>query len=110
MSTLGSPDIICRSQTYFLGARRGIQLSFVLVEPVIYLQEHDTPRGAYKNKPTILRGYLHLKITTPTRIRRISVSFRGKAKSPLLGGMSLSTLIVEPSRSGLFVQLTKTSS
>lgn len=92
METLGPPDINCHSPRHLVGVRRGIQLSFILLEPVVYLQGHSTPSGACKNKPAVLRGYLHLKVTEPTKIRRICVSFRGLVQLELSGGMSLSCL------------------
>lgn len=92
MQTLSPSEVICHSRAHLPSSRRGIQLNFVLLEPVVYLQEHDAPSGARKNKPAFVRGCLHLKVIIPTRIRRICVSFRGQLQSEVPGGMLLSLL------------------
>lgn len=85
METLG-PQVTTLSPTHVEGARRGIQLSFILLEPVVYLQRSGT-RSNCKNNPAVLRGSLHLKITEPTKIRGICVYFHGLAQFRLWGGM-----------------------
>ncbi|KAE8307235.1 hypothetical protein BDV41DRAFT_582581 [Aspergillus transmontanensis] len=77
METLLPPDIPCHSGRYIAGARKGIQLNFALLEPVVFLQGHSTRSSACKNKAVVVRGYLHMRVTEPIKIKRICVCFRG---------------------------------
>lgn len=88
MGTLGPPGIT-RSPSHVEGARRGIQVNLILLEPVVYFQGPSTHSSSCKNKPAVLRGYLHLKVTEPTKIRSICVYFHGLAQFRLWGGMCL---------------------
>ncbi|KAJ5641355.1 hypothetical protein N7490_005355 [Penicillium lividum] len=85
METSGPPDINCRSARHVVGVRRGIQLNFTLLEPVVYLQANSLSGGSCNNKPVILRGYLNLKVTEPTKIKKICAGFYGRAQVQLLG-------------------------
>lgn len=83
METL-SPQATTLSPTHVEGARRGIRLSFILLEPVIFLRRSGS---SSRNNPAVLRGSLHLKITEPTKIRSIRVYFHGQTQLRLWGGM-----------------------
>ncbi|KAB8222974.1 hypothetical protein BDV33DRAFT_189388 [Aspergillus novoparasiticus] len=77
METLLPPDIPCHSGRHIVGARKGIQLNFALLEPVVFLQGHSTRSSACKDKAVVIRGYLHMRVTEPIKIKRICVCFRG---------------------------------
>ncbi|KAF7116115.1 hypothetical protein CNMCM5793_004135 [Aspergillus hiratsukae] len=77
------PDIACHTGKHISESRKGIQLSFVLIEPVVFLQGHGTGSSACKDKAAVVRGSLHLKVTEPTKIKRICVYFRGLVKLEL---------------------------
>ena len=82
----------CRSSSHVVGIRGGLQVSFILLEPVIYLQGDGKPDRYSKNQPAISRGYLQLKVTKPTKIKSICVSFHGLARFQQLGGTSFTCL------------------
>jgi hypothetical protein len=77
------------------GSRKGIQLSFVLIEPVVFLQGHSTGSSSCKNKAAVVRGSLLMKVTDPTKIKRICVYFRGQIKLELSDGMPPSPVRAE---------------
>ncbi|KAF7169115.1 hypothetical protein CNMCM5623_001923 [Aspergillus felis] len=77
METLLLPDIPYHPGRHIAGARKGIQLSFALLEPVVFLQGHSTGSSACKDKAAVVRGYLHMKVTEPTKIKRTCIYFRG---------------------------------
>jgi len=88
MESLDDPVGNCRSSSHVVGIRGGLQLSFILLEPVIYLQGDGYRDRDSKNQPAICRGYLHLKVTKPTKIKSICVSFHGLARLQPLGESS----------------------
>ena len=92
MESLDDPVGNCRSSSHVVGIRGGLQLSFILLEPVIYLQGDGYRDRDSKNQPAICRGYLHLKVTKPTKIKSICVSFHGLARLQPLGGPSSTCL------------------
>ncbi len=55
-----------------------VQAGFQLAEPIIYLRGFDATANA---TPTLLRGTLHIHITKPTKVKAISLKFRGKART-----------------------------
>jgi hypothetical protein len=77
METLLLPDIPYHSGRRIAGARKGIQLNFALLEPVVFLQGHSRRSSAYKDKAVVVRGSLHMRVTEPIKIKRICVCFRG---------------------------------
>ncbi|PLN84325.1 arrestin domain protein [Aspergillus taichungensis] len=58
----------------------GITVGVALTEPVLYLQGYDQNDPSTK-KSAILRGQLHLKVTKPVKIKKVSVCFRGHAQT-----------------------------
>ncbi|KAJ5382067.1 uncharacterized protein N7496_004495 [Penicillium cataractarum] len=88
MESLGDPVSNCRYSSHAVGMRGELQLSFILLEPVVYLQGDGKSDRHAKNHPAISRGYLHLKLTKPTKIKSICVSFHGVARLQPLGESS----------------------
>lgn len=88
MEALDDPVGNCRSSSNVVGIRGGLHLSFVLLEPVIYLQADGKPDRHTENQPAICRGYLHLKVTKPTKIKSICACFHGVETFKPLGGTS----------------------
>ncbi|KAJ5385776.1 hypothetical protein N7509_008317, partial [Penicillium cosmopolitanum] len=86
MQSLEAPIGRCHSSSHVVGIRGGLKLSFILLEPVIYLQGDGKPDRHSKNQPAVSRGYLHLEVTKPTKIKGICVSFHGLARFQPLGG------------------------
>jgi hypothetical protein len=87
MQTLLPSSITYYSQTHVIRARTGIQLSFTLLEPVVFLQAPSTCNDACMTKATVLRGSLHVTITEATKIKRICVYLRGVIKLELSTGI-----------------------
>jgi hypothetical protein len=94
MQTLLLPDIACHSGRQTVGHRKGILLSFALIEPIVFLQGHSIGSSACKDKAAVVRGTLHMKVTEPVKIKRISVYFRGLVKLELSEGLSLIHLVL----------------
>ncbi|DAA73033.1 TPA_exp: Uncharacterized protein A8136_4958 [Trichophyton benhamiae CBS 112371] len=57
----------------------GIVVLIGLAEPVLYLERVD--KRVSSDKKRVLTGSLHLKITKPTKIKRISLGFKGIART-----------------------------
>jgi len=68
-----------------VGTRGGIQLSFILLEPVMYLQGDEKSGRHFKSRPAVSRGYLLLKVTQMAKIKSIRVSFHGLTRFQSLG-------------------------
>lgn len=92
MQSLNAPVGNVRSSSHVVGTRGGLKLSFILLEPVIYLQGDGKPDRQSKNQPAVSRGYLHLEVTKPTKIKSICVSFHGLSRFQPLGGTSFTHL------------------
>ncbi|KAJ5381962.1 uncharacterized protein N7496_004390 [Penicillium cataractarum] len=88
MDSLDDPINNCRYCSHIVSIRGGLQLSFMLVEPVIYLQGDIKSDRHTKNQPAICRGYLHLKVTKPTKIKSIFACFHGVGTFKPLGESS----------------------
>lgn len=58
----------------------GISVGVALTEPMLFLAGYDQSDPSTK-KSAILRGQLHLKVTKSVKIKKISVCFRGHAKT-----------------------------
>lgn len=58
----------------------GVSVSISLAEPVLFLQGFDQNELSQRNT-TMLRGSLHLKVTKPSKIKAISLNFKGKAET-----------------------------
>ena len=58
----------------------GLTVGIALTEPVLYLQGYDQHDPSSK-KSAILRGQIHLKVTKSVKIKKISVCFRGHART-----------------------------
>jgi hypothetical protein len=63
-----------------LASGNGVAVSIALAEPVLFLQGFDTHDVTIRTT-TMLRGSLHLKITKPAKIKKISINFRGRAET-----------------------------
>lgn len=70
----------------------GITVGVALTEPVLYLQGYDQNDPSTK-KSAILRGQLHLKVTKPVKIKKVSVCFRGHAQTDWPDGTTGSILL-----------------
>ncbi|EEP78507.1 conserved hypothetical protein [Uncinocarpus reesii 1704] len=56
----------------------GITVSIAQAEPVIYLEGFDRREPS---KTAMLRGHLHVKVTKPTKVKKIYLSFKGMVSS-----------------------------
>jgi arrestin-related trafficking adapter 3/6 len=65
----------------------GVSVSISLAEPVLFLQGFDQNELSQRNT-TMLRGSLHLKVTKPSKIKAISLNFKGKAETEWPEGKS----------------------
>lgn len=54
-------------------------MTLQLAEPILFLQGMD--HHEYSRTPAILRGSLVLRVTKPTKIKAISLTFRGRART-----------------------------
>ncbi|KAK2745248.1 hypothetical protein FQN57_003943 [Myotisia sp. PD_48] len=60
-----------------LASGNGIVVALGLTEPVLYLEGVD--QRETQTKSSMLRGALHLRITKPTKIKKIRLHFKGQA-------------------------------
>lgn len=58
----------------------GVSVSIGLTEPVLFLQGFEQSNNENRTT-TMLRGYLHLRVTKSAKIKAISLNFRGKAET-----------------------------
>ncbi|KAI9718378.1 MAG: hypothetical protein M1812_004099 [Candelaria pacifica] len=58
----------------------GVSVSIALTEPVLFLQGFEQSNNDNRTT-TMLRGYLHLRVTKTAKIKGISLNFRGKAET-----------------------------
>lgn len=61
-----------------LASGNGVSVSVTLTEPVLFLQGFEQSDSSDRST-AMLRGTLHLKVTKPTKIKAITLKFRGKA-------------------------------
>jgi hypothetical protein len=62
----------------------GVSCSIILAEPVIFLTGYDhdgTTRSSHANSSSILRGKLQLNITKSIKIKAVTMTFTGKART-----------------------------
>ncbi|KAF2873875.1 hypothetical protein BDV95DRAFT_660323 [Massariosphaeria phaeospora] len=61
-----------------LASGNGINVSISLTEPVLFLQGFEQA-DASERSTAMLRGTLQLRVTKPTKVKAVSLKFRGKA-------------------------------
>jgi hypothetical protein len=61
-----------------LASGNGVSVGVTLTEPVLFLQGFEQS-DASDRSTAMLRGTLNLKVTKPTKIKAITLKFRGKA-------------------------------
>ena len=59
---------------------QGISMSVHLTEPHLFLQGYDFTNSSTRST-AMLRGTLHLKVTKPTKVKAVSLRFRGLAQT-----------------------------
>jgi len=62
-----------------LASGNGVSVSIVLAEPVLFLQGFDQTDLQSNRSTAMLRGSLHLNVTKPSKIKTVSLRFRGRA-------------------------------
>lgn len=65
----------------------GITVSIGLTEPVIFIQGFDRHDAPAEQKLCMLRGSLHLKITKPTKLKRVTLMLKGTTQTLWPEGM-----------------------
>lgn len=69
----------------------GVSCSIILAEPVIFLTGYDhdgTTRDSQSNSSAILRGKLQLNVTKSVKIKSVTLTFTGKARTDWPEGTS----------------------
>jgi arrestin-related trafficking adapter 3/6 len=61
-----------------LASGNGINVSISLAEPVLFLQGFEHSENAERST-AMLRGSLHLRVTKPSKVKAVTLKFRGKA-------------------------------
>jgi hypothetical protein len=61
-----------------LASGNGINVSISLAEPVLFLQGFEHSENSERST-AMLRGSLHLRVTKPSKVKAITLKFRGKA-------------------------------
>lgn len=61
-----------------LASGNGVSVGVTLTEPVLFLQGFEQTDTSDRST-AMLRGTLNLKVTKPTKIKAITLKFRGKA-------------------------------
>ncbi|KAF2111429.1 hypothetical protein BDV96DRAFT_649989 [Lophiotrema nucula] len=61
-----------------LASGNGINVSIALTEPVLYLQGFEQAEGSDRST-AMLRGSLNLRVTKATKLKAVTLKFRGKA-------------------------------
>jgi len=62
-----------------LASGNGISVSIALAEPVLFLQGFDNGDLQANRSTAMLRGSLHLKVSKQTKIKAVTLHFRGRA-------------------------------
>lgn len=76
-----------------IASGNGVTVSIILAEPVIFLTglDHDgTTRDSGSNTSSILRGKLQLNVTKSVKIKSVTLTFTGKARTEWPEGNSIS--------------------
>ncbi len=68
-----------------LASGNGVYISISLAEPALYLQGFDQSDSS-SGTTTMLRGALRLKVAKSTKIKSITLTFRGRAETEWPGG------------------------
>ena len=63
-----------------IASGNGVTLSIALAEPVLFLQGFD-PSELANQTTTMLRGSFHLRVSKTSKIKTISLSFKGRAET-----------------------------
>lgn len=69
-----------------LASGNGVSVGISLAEPVLFLQGFEQAELAQRST-AMLRGSLHLKVTKPTKIKTVSLRFKGQATTKWPEGM-----------------------
>lgn len=71
-----------------IASSAGVSIGVNLAEPVLFLQGFQEGENAIRNT-AMLRGVVHLKITKNTKIRAVTLKFKGTATTKWPEGMIL---------------------
>lgn len=69
---------------------QGISMSVHLTEPHLFLQGYDFTNSSTRST-AMLRGTLHLKVSKPTKVKAVSLRFRGLAQTRWPEGKNIPT-------------------
>jgi len=70
-----------------LASGNGVSITIALAEPVLFLQGFDHTDLQSNRSTAMLRGSLHLNVTKPSKIKSVSLRFRGRATTKWPEGM-----------------------
>lgn len=78
IETLQSDDQLSLPDEKPIAVGQGINVGISLAEPLLFVQGFESSRN-YAGNTAMLRGALYLRVTKPTKLKTVTLKFRGRA-------------------------------
>ena len=76
--SLQSDDSVMFPDEKPVATGQGISVGISLAEPLLFVQGFESSRN-YPGNTAMLRGALYLRVTKPTKLKTVTLKFRGRA-------------------------------
>ena len=76
--SLQSDDSLILPDEKPVAAGQGISVGISLAEPLLFVQGFESSRN-YPGNTAMLRGALYLRVTKPTKLKTVTLKFRGRS-------------------------------
>ena len=83
---LQSDDAVSLPDEKPVATGQGINVGISLAEPLLFVQGFESSRN-YPGNTAMLRGALYLRVTKPTKLKTVTLKFRGRATTKWPEGM-----------------------
>ena len=84
--SLQSEDSLVLPDEKPVATGQGISVGISLAEPLLFVQGFESSRN-YRGNTAMLRGALYLRVTKPTKLKTVTLKFRGRATTKWPEGM-----------------------
>ena len=87
--TLQSQESVVLPDEKPVAVGQGISAGISLAEPLLFVQGFESSRN-YPGNTAMLRGSLYLRVSKPTKIKTVTLKFRGRATTRWPEGVNVS--------------------
>ena len=94
VETLQSDELLSLPDEKPIATGQGINVGISLAEPLLFVQGFESSRN-YAGNTAMLRGALYLRVTKPTKLKTVTLKFRGRATTKWPEGLLMSLPVLQ---------------